>query len=248
MSGAIYSGRVKHRRYDPFPHSFTYGLFMVYLNVDEIEQVLDNSLLWNTNGKAIVEFRRSDYLFDPSISIGEEMRNIVEKNTGTRPSGTIYMLTHPRYFGYIFNPVTLYYCYNQDHERIETIVAEITNTPWKEKYCYVLSTKGDTDSHGKHHFILDKNLHISPFIDMNHQYNWRFTDPGKSLTVYMENHTKGEKYFDVTLTMKRQPLSKKTLRKAVIAYPVMTMKVTAAIYWQAFKLWLKGAPFYSHPK
>ncbi|MFC1556921.1 DUF1365 domain-containing protein [candidate division KSB1 bacterium] len=248
MSGALYSGKVRHRRYDPFTHTFTYGLFMVYLNVDEIERMFENSLFWNTNGKAILEFRRSDYLFDPSVPIGEEIRKIVEKKTGNRPSGPIYMLTHLRYFGYIFNPVTFYYCYDHENEAVETIVAEITNTPWKERFCYVLSSKNDTGSHRKHHFELDKIFHVSPFIDMKHRYNWHFSDPDRTLTVHMENHKSGEKYFDATLTLQRKPLTKSDLRKMVAAYPFMTMKVAAAIYWQALKLWLKGAPFFSHPK
>lgn len=248
MNGALYSGRVRHRRYNPFPHSFTYGLFMVYLNIDEIDQIFNNSFFWNTKGKALVEFRRSDYLFDPSIPIGDEIRNIVENYTGTRPEGKIYMLTHLRYFGYVFNPVTFYYCYNQDNDIVETIVAEITNTPWKERYCYVLNSKSDSDTQQNHHFKFDKKFHVSPFIDMDHQYDWRFTDPGRSITVHMENHTKGKKYFDATLTMRRKPLTKSTLRNAVFMYPFMTMKITAAIYWQAIKLRLKGATFFPHPK
>ncbi|MFC1563633.1 DUF1365 domain-containing protein [candidate division KSB1 bacterium] len=248
MIGALYTGKVRHHRYNPFLHAFSYRLFMVFLNVDEIDQVFKKSLFWNTNGKAIVEFRRSDYLFDQAVPVSEEVKDIVEKETGKRPEGSIYMLTHLRYFGYNFNPVTFYYCYDKDSINVETIVAQVTNTPWKERFCYVLDSKKEKDNNQKHHFELDKIFHVSPFIDMNHRYKWSFTVPGKSLTVHMENHTRGKKYFDATLTLKRKPLTKSNLRKTVFAFPFMTLKVVAAIYWQALKLKLKGAPFFEHPQ
>ena len=158
------------------------------------------------------------------------------------------MLTHLRYFGYIFNPVTFYYCYDKEGKSVETIVAEITNTPWKERHCYVLCSSSNPKNLNKHRFELDKEFHISPFIDMDHRYIWSFTNPNDSLSVHMENYSEAEKHFDATLTLRQKPLTKSTLMKAIMTYPFMTIKVITTIHWQALKLWLKDAPFFEHPQ
>lgn len=245
MNSAIYTGKVRHTRYEPFLHSFTYRLFMAWLNVDEIENLFKNSFFWNTNGRALIEFRRSDYLFDENISIGDEIRNIVEKETGKRPEGAIYMLTHLRYFGHNFNPVTFYYCFDSNGGTVNTIVAQVTNTPWNERFCYVLDTNENQGE--KLSFEKQKQFHVSPFIDMDHTYKWMFTEPGDELTVHMENYKNSSRYFAATLSLKRKPMTKGKLRNTVIAFPFMTVKVVAAIYWQALKLKLKGAKYYPHP-
>ncbi len=165
-----------------------------------------------------------------------------------RPKGSIRLLTHLRYFGYCFNPVSFYYCYDESDEEVETIVAEIHNTPWGEEYCYVLGE--DLNEHpmrGWKRYQFNKNFHISPFMDMDIWYDWRFRKPGKSLTVHMNNSEKGKKLFDATLTLNRREIDSYLLNRVLIAYPLMTLKVTTMIYLQALRLWSKGAVFYVHP-
>jgi len=155
------------------------------------------------------------------------------------------MLAHLRYFGYVFNPVVFYYCYDLSGLSVEAIVAEITNTPWKERHAYVLG--GDAAACGEVHRFA-KQFHISPFFDMNCQYEWTFAVPGDGLRVHMRNLDKGSLHFDSTLDLQRRPITARELNRALIRYPLMTMRVSAAIYWQALRLWLKGVRFHTHPK
>ena len=158
------------------------------------------------------------------------------------------MLTHLRYFGYCFNPVSFYYCYDESDEQVETIVAEIHNTPWGEEYCYVLGEElNEHPAKGWKRYQFGKDFHISPFIDMDIWYDWRFREPGQSLSVHLTNIEKERKLFDATLTLNRREMSSRDLNRVLLAYPFMTLKVTTMIYLQALRLWSKGAVFYVHP-
>jgi hypothetical protein len=176
------------------------------------------------------------------------IRELVQQRTGQKPVGPIRLLTHLRYFGYVFNPVSLYFCYDSSGSHVETIVAEITNTPWGERHCYVL---GPNDNHAggtRKRFRLDKVFHISPFIDMDVAYDWRFSEPNSQLAIHMENLRGGRPFFDATMVLRREEISGAALARVLVQYPLMTAKVIGAIHWQAVRLWVKGVPFYAHPK
>ncbi len=163
------------------------------------------------------------------------------------------MLTHLRYFGYCFNPVSFYYCYDSTDSYVEVIVAEVNNTPWGEQHCYVLSESINRGGKLHKRYSLGKDFHVSPFMEMALQYDWRFGVPQSKLNVHMQNIKLAadggdEKVFDATLTMQRHEITSSNLAKILIQFPFMTGKVVAAIYYQAFKLWLKRIPFYEHPK
>jgi DUF1365 family protein len=242
MNSGIYHGSVRHRRFLPSPHAFQYSIFMMYLDLDEIPEVFDGNWLWSARRWAPAWFRRSDYLGDPTKPLAEEVRDLAEAETGVRPGGPIRMLTHLRYFGYIANPVTFYYCYDESGTAVETVLAEITNTPWKERHTYVLRCTGDR----VHRF--PKAFHVSPFMDMDHHYAWRFTQPGGRLGVHMENYVDGHKYFDASLILRRREITPAALTATLVQHPWMTTKVITAIYWQAARLWWKRTPFYTHPR
>ena len=252
MKSCIYTGQVRHRRFSPTRNEFRYSLFMMYVDLAELPGLFNRRWFWSGNKFSLAWFRREDHVGKPGVRLDESIRQLVQRETGERPRGPIRLLTHFRYFGYCFNPVSFYYCFDESDSKLETIVAEVSNTPWNEKHCYVLSEKRNEGNGSNKRYRFDKAFHVSPFMQMDHSYDWRFLKPGDNLNVHMENHHRdgngNEKIFDATMTMKRIPISSANLAKTLVRFPFMTGKVIAGIYLQALKLWLKNTPFYSHPK
>ena len=249
MNSCIYEGHVRHRRFRPVENSFRYRIFFMFLDLEELPELFRNTIFWSHDRVNLACLRRRDHLGDPRVPLQQAVRDLVEGRLQKRPKGSIRLLTHLRYFGYCFNPVSFYYCYDESDEEVETIVAEIHNTPWGEEYCYVLGE--DLNEHpmrGWKRYQFNKNFHISPFMDMDIWYDWRFRKPGTSLTVHMNNSEKGKKLFDATLTLNRREIDSYALNRVLLAYPLMTLKVTTMIYLQALRLWSKGTPFYVHPE
>ena len=247
MHSALYFGQVRHRRFAPRAHAFEYRLFMAYLDLADLESVFRGRWLWSTSRPGLAWLRRADYLGDPQVSLGEAVRAHVEQETGKRPSGPIRMLTNLRYFGLSFNPVTFYYVFDAADTRVETIVAEVTNTPWNERHVYVLADETNEGSGAVRRHRLAKRFHVSPFMPMDIDYDWRFSAPRESLSVHMENYSQGAQVFDATLALERRTLSGSSLARALAFFPLMTAKVVGAIYWEALRLWAKRVPFYTHP-
>jgi DUF1365 family protein len=228
-------------------HSFQYRLFMMYLDLDEIPQVFHGRWLWSTSRPALARFRRENYLGDPRMPLDVAVRDLVETRTGLRPAGPIRLLTNLSYFGYCFNPISIYYCFSADGARVETIVAEVSNTPWGERHCYVLADAANLGDEQIRRFESRKALHVSPFMDMDIKYNWLLTAPSNNLVVRISNFRNRDRIFAATLILRRQEISGRSLAATLAGYPFMTLKVITGIHWQAFRLWLKGCRFRPHP-
>lgn len=248
MNSCLYRGIVTHRRSAPVGHAFTYRLFMMYLDLSELAEVFGPRWFWSARRPAPAWFRRADFLGDPAVPLDQAVRDLVAERTGHRPIGPIRLLTHLRYYGLVMNPVSFYYCFDRAGTAVQTIVAEITNTPWGERHAYVLAANRTGPSDGDLESSLAKAFHVSPFMPMDMEYRWQFSPPGRRLTVHMNNLTRGGKVFDAALALKREPITSRSLAAALIRYPWMTAAVAVGIYWQALRLWFKGVPFHPHPK
>ena len=221
---------------------------MIYLDLAEFAHVFDSHPLWSAEHVNLAYFRRRDHLGPPHIPLDRAVRDLVQAQVGMRPNGPIRLLTHLRYFGYCFNPVSFYYCYDPPDRRVEALVAEVHNTPWLEEHCYVFGEAMNVHPHpGWKQYCFDKVFHVSPFMEMNIRYDWRFHVPGKMIHVQMNLMTGEKKRFDATLELKREPITRRSLTRVLLAYPLMTWKVTAMIYRQALRLKLKGVPVRTHP-
>jgi uncharacterized protein len=250
LQSCLYRGSVQHARHLPHEHRFQYQLFLVYLDLDELDQVFAGRWAWSTKYPTIAWFWRKDHLGDPHVPLAESVRELVHQRTGLIADGPIRLLTNLRYFGYVMNPVSYYYCFDRDGKNLLAVVAEINNTPWGERHCYVLpqGDKNHLGDTGALEFQHDKDFHVSPFMPMGMKYHWRFTTPGDELAVSIGLDKEGLHQFDATLGLRRVPITGWNLTKTLIRFPCMTVNVVAAIYWQALRLWWKKTPFYPHPK
>lgn len=243
MNG-LYAGTVRHRRFAPKRHGFTYPVFMAFLDVDGLEAAMGTSRLLGYNRFAWASYDDRDHLGDPSRPLRERLAASARAQGLAFPEGRAAILTNLRYLGYCFNPVSYIYAWDRSG-RLALIGAEVTSTPWKERTLYWMRPSGE----GRlHRFDLAKRMHVSPFMPMDLRYRWTFGAPGGSLRVRMALHRGAEFLFDADLRLERRDWTPREIRRALLAFPLHTFKVIAAIHWEALKLWLKHIPVFTRPR
>jgi len=220
---------------------------MLYLDLDELPRVLDGHYGIYQARFSPASFCREDHLGDPRRPLRDCVADLVQDRIGCCPAGPIRLLTLPRQFGYYFSPLNLFYCFDAAGSQVESIVAEVSNTPWKQKHCYVLwsGNRRDGTSGGYRH---KKSFHVSPFMDMDAEYDWTLSPPEDHLTVLIRSRRSGQPIFDAAMSLRRRPWKRGTLPWMLVKHPMSTAKIVAGIYYEALRLWLKKAPFYPHPQ
>jgi DUF1365 family protein len=234
LESCLYIGTIRHRRFLPIKHEFNYKIFMYFINLDEVNKYFKTTLLHNTKF-SLIWFRKKDFLSKQKIS--KEIKN----RFNSQFVGEVFLLTYVRTFGFNFNPVNFYYCY--ENGSLKYIVSQITNTPWLEKHIYAFEVPSDQ----KLLYRFNKEFHVSPFLPMKMKYEWFFTSPNDVTHVHMNNFKDGDKYFDATLKLNKVEINKINLIKTHLRYPLLPMIVKIRIYFNALILMLKGAVFYTHP-
>jgi DUF1365 family protein len=232
MKNAIYEGYVTHQRLTPKKHHFRYAVNYFFFDLSKQNELITLPILLSFNPK--------NYLAK------EEVCSLIEKKLEASSASvkSVFLLTQLSYFGFCFNPVSFYYCYNENSDLLY-IVSLITNTPWGEKHI-------DCIDFQKNNGAVDfpKNFHVSPFMPMSIHYYWHFTNVGQKIEILMKNQNHNEKgyFFTASMNLTSKELNYKNVLLSILRFPLMSFKTVAGIYWQALILYLKGIPFYSHPK
>ncbi|WP_254276426.1 DUF1365 domain-containing protein [Halomonas sp. 3H] len=239
----IYRGSLAHRRFVPRSHAFTYGVWMAWLDLDELPELFDRVPGFSARRPALARFRREDYLAPHDRPLKQAVREELTRRLGFVPEGRICVLTQLRTLGVGFNPVSLYYAFDAEGE-LRAVLGEVTNTPWGERACYACAVAPERHTHVAE---FDKAMHVSPFNPMDMTYRWRFNTPGERLMMHMETWQAGERHFDATLTLTARPATRGALVGTLARQPWMSLKTLAGIHFEALRLWLKRVPIHDHP-
>jgi DUF1365 family protein len=237
IESALFVGKLRHRRFAPVAHAFTYPLFMALLDVDRIPELMNRSWLTSHNRWNWASFDDRDHLGDPSWRLRERLGADAAKHGIDMPVGPIFLLTHLRYLGYCFNPVSFFYCFDRA-ERLQLVLAEVSNT-FGGKHHYWLRPQQDSRTFRA---AAAKSLYVSPFMPADLEYGFSLTPPASRLIAHMTTSRAGAVGFDATLSLERRPWNAAEVRRMLMRYPVMTANVAAQIHVEAIKLWWKGVP------
>ncbi len=246
MESALYVGKLRHRRFTPRPHAFSYPVYMAFLDVDRLPELMRISPLASYNKWNVTAYYERDHFGASNLSLRERLAVDSAAQGVQLPDGQIFLLTHLRYLGYVFNPVSFYYCYDRAGN-LAMLMAEVNST-FGERHNYWLTTACERDSTAAKRYTTAKQMHVSPFMSMDLNYDWIFSPPRESLVAHMNTLAAGQPFFDATLQLERRPWEAPSLHRVLATYPLMTWRVIAAIHWQALNLWLKKVPVFTHPR
>ena len=238
---ALYTGTLRHRRFHPAPHEFSYRLFMSLLDIDCLEQSMAVSPLTSFNRFNVAAFDDRDHLPGYSGTLRERLRNCARANGRELPDGRVCLLTHLRYAGYVFNPISIYYCYDSG-DRLRMVMADVRNTYGGRRQYWL-----DPDDERPRRFrsTVAKTLFVSPFMQDEVRYEFVLTPPASRLVVHMnvnDNAADQRRHFDATLSLRARPWTAPAIGATLLRHPFMTAKVIGAIHWEALRLRWKRCP------
>lgn len=244
-AGTLYPGTVMHQRLKPFGHRFSYSVFSLLVDVDRLDELRRASRLLGVNGPGIASFRESDHVEREGETLRQFVDRLLAQAGLVDPASRVLLLAYPRVFGYVFNPISVYFAYGADGDPVALIYA-VRNT-FAERHTYVAPVlPGEVGPAGIRQ-TRAKLFHVSPFIGMGARYHFRILPPGRTVRLRIHETEGGEPLLAATFSGRSKPLSDANLAALLIRFPFMTLKVIAGIHWQAMKLWLKGARFHKSP-
>jgi uncharacterized protein len=235
---SIYTGTVIHKRFKPKIHSFNYKVFSLLIDLSELDLLDKNLKLFSYNKFNIISFYNKDHGSRDGSSLKNWVINNLKKNNIETNKIQIKLLCYPRIFGYVFNPLSVFYVYNKNLDLI-SILYEVKNT-FGEQHTYIFKLKKNQNliQH-----VCKKKFHVSPFIEMNCIYFFRLLKPGNKISVIIDQNDKEGKILYASQDGVKSELNNGTLIKAYLKHPLMTFKIIFAIHFEAFKLWIKGIKF-----
>ena len=238
MNSCLYQCDVMHHRLEPKKNRFLYKIFMVCFDLDEIDALTQKLRLFSRNRFNLFDFRDSDHMESSGRTLKENILEYARSRGVELPGGRVTLVTHVRFLGYIFNPVCFYFCYDKE-DRLACAVVEVENT-YREKKRYWLGS--ETLKNGTFHQRVPKYFYVSPFADLDAEFEFKLAPLGESLAVYIDDWKEGRKFLLTSLTGSRQILTDANLLWNTLKFPFVTLKVIFLIHWQALILKWKGLP------
>lgn len=240
IDSGLFVGTLRHRRFTPVAHAFTYPLFMALLDIDRVSELMRVSAVTSYNRWNWASFDDRDHLGDPHRPLRDRLVVDATRQGIALPTGPIFLLTHLRYLGYCFNPVSFFYCFDRA-EQLQVVLAEVRNTFGGTHNYWLRSDPAARTFRA----AATKSLYVSPFMPVDLEYAFALTPPASRLVAHMETSQAGSINFDATLSLERRPWNATEIRRVLLRYPAMTATVMAGIHWQALRLWWKGVPVVS---
>ena len=247
-------------------HEFRYRVSWLYLNLDDLPELLRKLWCFSRSRWSVASFQLDDHLDEEQLrefdnDLPAFLRFQIQSAGATVGDGPICVLTPLRHFGFYFSPLSLFFCWDKAESEVPVVVAEVNNTPWRQKHWYVLGDQNLTQSpksqvphqraalagSSSEKYIHEKKFHVSPFMEMEQRYEWTVSKPEDKLKISIQSHDQAGQIFGASLNLDRRPLTNWTFFRMVLRYPLAPLQILGAIYFEAFRLWRKGLPYHPNP-